>query len=363
MHFGVAAAKQALADSGFELTDENRTEVGVVFGSGAGGQQLMIDNYVSLHDTRPADRRPDVHRQRPRRQLLGDDRHRDGGHRPQRVHGVGLRDRHAQRRRGRRGDPPRRLHRGHQRLDRGAAARGRARRVLEHARDGSAAPRRGAADRLAPVRRDPRRVRARRGRRLAVPRGPRARQGARRARSTPRSSATARPPTAGTWSSRSMPGSARPGRCRWRSSGAACRPTRSTSSTRTARRRRSATSARRRRSGRRSGSRASRDAKSIAISATKSMTGHMMGAAGAFEAFATVMSVAEQCAPGHAQLPRLRPGVRPVGPGRDRPDADPLRAVEQHRAWRPQRRGHLQAVRRGLTGPTGSCGRTRYNRA
>ncbi|HWP61846.1 MAG TPA: beta-ketoacyl-[acyl-carrier-protein] synthase II, partial [Candidatus Binatia bacterium] len=35
----------------------------------------------------------------------------------------------------------------------------------------------------------------------------------------------------------------------------------------------------------------------IAISATKSMTGHMMGAAGAFEAFATVMSIAEQCVP------------------------------------------------------------------
>jgi 3-oxoacyl-[acyl-carrier-protein] synthase II len=48
MHFGVAAAKQALADSGFEVTDENRTEVGVVFGSGAGGQQLMIDNVNSL---------------------------------------------------------------------------------------------------------------------------------------------------------------------------------------------------------------------------------------------------------------------------------------------------------------------------
>ena len=81
------------------------------------------------------------------------------------------------------------------------------------------------------------------------------------------------------------------------------------------------------------------------------MTGHMMGAAGAFEAFATVMSVAEQCAPGHAQLPRLRPGLRPVGPGRDRPDADPLRALEQHRARRPQRRGHLQALRRRLTTP------------
>ena len=53
LHFGVAAGKQALADSGFELTDENRTEVGVVFGSGAGGQQLMIDNYVALHEKGP----------------------------------------------------------------------------------------------------------------------------------------------------------------------------------------------------------------------------------------------------------------------------------------------------------------------
>jgi 3-oxoacyl-(acyl-carrier-protein) synthase len=36
----------------------------------------------------------------------------------------------------------------------------------------------------------------------------------------------------------------------------------------------------------------------VAISGTKSMTGHMMGAAGAFEAFATVMSVHEQVVPG-----------------------------------------------------------------
>jgi beta-ketoacyl-acyl-carrier-protein synthase II len=50
LHFGVAAAKQALADSGFELTDENRTEVGVIFGSGAGGQALMIDNWNALHE-------------------------------------------------------------------------------------------------------------------------------------------------------------------------------------------------------------------------------------------------------------------------------------------------------------------------
>ena len=51
--FGVAAAKQALADSGFEISDDNRTDVGVVFGSGAGGQQLMIDSYVTLHDKGP----------------------------------------------------------------------------------------------------------------------------------------------------------------------------------------------------------------------------------------------------------------------------------------------------------------------
>jgi 3-oxoacyl-[acyl-carrier-protein] synthase II len=53
MHYGVAAAKQALADSGFEITDENRTEVGVVFGSGAGGQQLMIDNFTTLTEKGP----------------------------------------------------------------------------------------------------------------------------------------------------------------------------------------------------------------------------------------------------------------------------------------------------------------------
>ena len=53
LHFGVAAAKQALADSGFEITDANRTEVGVVFGSGAGGQQLMIDNWRILQERGP----------------------------------------------------------------------------------------------------------------------------------------------------------------------------------------------------------------------------------------------------------------------------------------------------------------------
>ena len=53
MWFGVSAAKQALTDSGFEITDENREEVGVVFGSGAGGQGLMIDAWVNLHEKGP----------------------------------------------------------------------------------------------------------------------------------------------------------------------------------------------------------------------------------------------------------------------------------------------------------------------
>ncbi|HXG39475.1 MAG TPA: beta-ketoacyl-ACP synthase II [Candidatus Limnocylindrales bacterium] len=51
--YGVAAAKQALADAGLEISDANRTEVGVVFGSGAGGQTLMIDNWTTLREKGP----------------------------------------------------------------------------------------------------------------------------------------------------------------------------------------------------------------------------------------------------------------------------------------------------------------------
>jgi len=45
------------------------------------------------------------------------------------------------------------------------------------------------------------------------------------------------------------------------------------------------------------GERSAAAKRSLAITGTKSMTGHMMGAAGAFEAFATIMTVAEQVAP------------------------------------------------------------------
>ena len=53
MHYGVAAASQAVEDSGYQIDDANRTDVGVVFGSGAGGQQLMIDNFSTLVEKGP----------------------------------------------------------------------------------------------------------------------------------------------------------------------------------------------------------------------------------------------------------------------------------------------------------------------
>ena len=46
--FGVAAAKQAMADSGFEVTEENAEELGVYFGSGVGGPGLMADAIETL---------------------------------------------------------------------------------------------------------------------------------------------------------------------------------------------------------------------------------------------------------------------------------------------------------------------------
>lgn len=51
--YGVASAKQAVADAGLEITDANREDVGVVYGSGAGGQTLMIENHGTLHEKGP----------------------------------------------------------------------------------------------------------------------------------------------------------------------------------------------------------------------------------------------------------------------------------------------------------------------
>ncbi len=48
---GVATAKQALADSGLEVTDANRDDIGVIFGTGIGGPELLMDN-VTIRDTK-----------------------------------------------------------------------------------------------------------------------------------------------------------------------------------------------------------------------------------------------------------------------------------------------------------------------
>jgi 3-oxoacyl-[acyl-carrier-protein] synthase II len=51
--FGVAAAKQAVTDAGLEITDENAEEVGVVFGSGVGGPGLMAEAISTLTSKGP----------------------------------------------------------------------------------------------------------------------------------------------------------------------------------------------------------------------------------------------------------------------------------------------------------------------
>jgi 3-oxoacyl-[acyl-carrier-protein] synthase II len=49
VHFAVASAKIALEDSGLEITDDNRYDIGVVYGSGGGGQGLFILNQEIWH--------------------------------------------------------------------------------------------------------------------------------------------------------------------------------------------------------------------------------------------------------------------------------------------------------------------------
>jgi 3-oxoacyl-[acyl-carrier-protein] synthase II len=53
VHMGVAAAKQALEDSGLTVDESNRDDIGVIFGSGAGGPYLMMENKITW-DTKGA---------------------------------------------------------------------------------------------------------------------------------------------------------------------------------------------------------------------------------------------------------------------------------------------------------------------
>ena len=47
---GVAAAKQALADSGLVVDESNRDDIGVIFGSGGGGPYLLMENLEKWHN-------------------------------------------------------------------------------------------------------------------------------------------------------------------------------------------------------------------------------------------------------------------------------------------------------------------------
>jgi beta-ketoacyl-acyl-carrier-protein synthase II len=49
--FGVGAAIDALADSGFQITEDNADMVGVIFGSGAGGTDMILE-YQDILDTK-----------------------------------------------------------------------------------------------------------------------------------------------------------------------------------------------------------------------------------------------------------------------------------------------------------------------
>ena len=344
---GVAAAKQALADSGLEVDDENRDDIGVIFGSGGGGPYLLMENHREVGRPRArtvgrpffiANMLPDT--------ASGQIAIETGHPRLEHVHRHGLLDRHAQHRRGGRGHPPRRLRRGHHRRDREPAPRDGLHRLLEHARHGHAARR---ASRSRPSRgRSTRRATAscsarasgalmledleyakargaqdlRRGRRLRlggrrVGPHPAGRQGRRRAsrHASRRSSATTCPRDEvdlinphGT----STPlGDLREAQAIWATFG--------------------------------------EHTPDIAISGTKSMTGHLMGAAGAIEGVFTVLSVYNQCAPATLNYRDDDPEINlNVVHGGVALDGDPLRDERQHRPRRPQRRGHLQALRRRL---------------
>jgi len=53
IHYGVAAAKQALRDSGLEITDANRDRIAITVGSGIGGIGSIAEECRALHEKGP----------------------------------------------------------------------------------------------------------------------------------------------------------------------------------------------------------------------------------------------------------------------------------------------------------------------
>ena len=99
MHYGYAAAADAIKDSGIEVTPENAQRIGVAMGAGIGGLDTIEENYDKYAETKqPEDdlavlraRQHHQHDLRPRLDQFQAHRseHRDG----HRVHDVDARDR------------------------------------------------------------------------------------------------------------------------------------------------------------------------------------------------------------------------------------------------------------------------------
>jgi 3-oxoacyl-[acyl-carrier-protein] synthase II len=53
IHYGVAASVQAIADSGLQITDDNRDRIGCIVGSGIGGLPLIEDNHSEVINRGP----------------------------------------------------------------------------------------------------------------------------------------------------------------------------------------------------------------------------------------------------------------------------------------------------------------------
>ena len=85
----------------------------------------------------------------------------------------------------------------------------------------------------------------------------------------------------------------------------------------------------------------------VAVSSTKSMTGHLLGGAGGLEAGITVLAIRDQIAPPTINYETSRSGVRPGLRSQPRAaDEDRLRAVEFVRLRRHQRLPDFQAIHR-----------------
>ena len=182
MWYGVAAAKQAVADGG--PRHQRRQPRGHRRRVRHRRRRPDADDRERRRPARegPVAGRADVHRERPRRLDVRDDRDRDRRHRPQHLRRDRLLHRHQLRRRGRGDHPPGRRPHGDRGLVRDAAARGRPRGLRQHARPRA---RRGPASRYTDVSRpfDKTRDGFVLGEGAGRPdaRGPRVRQGAGRA--------------------------------------------------------------------------------------------------------------------------------------------------------------------------------------